>query len=234
MIRLGRTGRAGRLAVAHTRYSTTGATVPENSQPFVHRARRIALAHNGDLVNAAELRDRLGREGYAFGSTTDSEVILALLAGPGEDHGRAPGPAHNPAHGPAHGPENRHPAGTGPLVAAVTGPSVLRGGYAVVCAAGDRLMAFRDPHGLAPGGRGFAEGRAVVASETCTLDALGCSEQREVEPGELLILRHGRLAETTGVAEPAPRSFCVFQHLPDQAGLQDRRRQNPCDAGGVR
>ncbi|MFF3438259.1 amidophosphoribosyltransferase [Streptosporangium sp. NPDC002721] len=184
---------AGRVAVAHTRYSTTGATLLENSQPFVHEARRVALAHNGDLTNAADLRARLGREGYGFRSTSDSEVILALLA----DALDTPDPQ------------------TGdPIVAAVArAVRALRGAYSVVCAVGDLLVAFRDPHGLRPLVAGFAEGRAVVASETCTLDALGCPEQREVEPGELLILRDGRLIGAHRVAAPAPRSFCVFEHL---------------------
>lgn len=199
---------AGRLAVAHTRYSTTGATLLENSQPFVHEARRIALAHNGDLTNAAELRARLGREGYGFRSTSDSEVILALLAD-ALDAPDAPDTSGTP--------DTRD---ADPIVAAVArAVRVLRGAYSVVCAVGDRLVAFRDPHGLRPLVVGFAEGaegtgaRAVVASETCTLDALGCPEQREVEPGELLVLRDGRLVGTHRVAAPAPRSFCVFEHL---------------------
>ncbi|WP_329430738.1 amidophosphoribosyltransferase [Streptosporangium sp. NBC_01495] len=184
---------AGRLAVAHTRYSTTGATLLENSQPLVHEARRIALAHNGDLTNAADLRARLGREGYGFHSTSDSEVILALLANALDAPGTRDGD---------------------PIVAAVArAMRVLRGAYSVVCAVGDRLVAFRDPHGMRPLVAGFAEGRVVVASETCTLDALGCSGQREVEPGELLVLRDGRLAGEHRVADPAPRSFCVFEHL---------------------
>ncbi|MFI6454456.1 amidophosphoribosyltransferase [Streptosporangium amethystogenes] len=191
-------GRAGRVAVAHTRYSTTGATVPENSQPFVHEARRIALAHNGDLTNAAELRARLGREGYGFRSTSDSEIILALLT----DAGETPGPAGS------------HSVDTGPIVAGVARATrVLRGAYSVVCTVGDHLVAFRDPHGLRPLVAGFAEGRAVVASETCTLDTLGCTEQREVEPGEVLVLRDGRQIGAHRVTEPAPRSFCVFEHL---------------------
>ncbi|MEU0481563.1 amidophosphoribosyltransferase [Streptosporangium sp. NPDC006013] len=198
--------RAGRVAVAHTRYSTTGATVPENSQPFVHEARRIALAHNGDLVNAAELRARLGREGYGFRSTSDSEIILALLADAGETPGTALASAP--------GPEDRQPAAPGPIVAGVARATrVLRGAYSVVCAVGEYLVAFRDPHGLRPLVAGFTEGRAVVASETCTLDALGCTEQREVEPGEVLVLRDGRPIGAHRVAEPAPRSFCVFEHL---------------------
>ncbi|MEU8384626.1 amidophosphoribosyltransferase [Streptosporangium sp. NPDC048865] len=187
---------AGRLAVAHTRYSTTGATLLENSQPFVHEARRVALAHNGDLTNAAGLRARLGREGYGFRSTSDSEVILALLVEALE------------------APDAPGGRDADPVVAAVARAArALRGAYSVVCAVGDRLLAFRDPHGLRPLVAGFAEGRAVVASETCTLDALGCPEQREVEPGELLVLRDGRPAGTHRVAGPAPRSFCVFEHL---------------------
>ncbi|MGJ6966035.1 amidophosphoribosyltransferase [Streptosporangium sp. G11] len=202
---------AGRLAVAHTRYSTTGATLLENSQPFVHEARRIALAHNGDLTNAADLRARLGREGYGFRSTSDSEVILALLAGTAPALGSSSPSLSLPGSPDA---RNGGLSDAGPIVAAVArAMRVLRGAYSVVCAVGDRLVAFRDPHGMRPLVAGFAEGRAVVASETCTLDALGCSEQREVEPGELLILRDGRLTGTHRVADPAPRSFCVFEHL---------------------
>ncbi|MEU8207357.1 amidophosphoribosyltransferase [Streptosporangium sp. NPDC049046] len=198
---------AGRLAVAHTRYSTTGATLLENSQPFVHEARRIALAHNGDLTNAAELRARLGREGYAFRSTSDSEVILALLAGALNglnDLNAVDGPASQ---------DSDYPDSDPIVVAVARAMRVLRGAYSVVCAVGDRLVAFRDPHGIRPLVAGFAEGRAVVASETCTLDALGCSGQREVEPGELLVLRDGRPIGTYRVAAPAPRGFCVFEHL---------------------
>ncbi|MFI6513703.1 amidophosphoribosyltransferase [Streptosporangium sp. NPDC050855] len=199
---------AGGVAVAHTRYSTTGATLLENSQPFVHEAEHIALAHNGDLTNAAALRVLLGREGYAFRSTSDSEVILALLAGAGP---REDGIAAAEGTG---GVGTGAPGSSGRVVAAVTrAVRVLRGGYAVVCAAGDRLLAFRDPHGLRPLVAGFAPGRAAVASETCALDALGCSEQREVEPGELLILRDGRLEGAYRVSEPAPRASCVFEHL---------------------
>ncbi|MER5646516.1 amidophosphoribosyltransferase [Streptosporangium sp. NPDC002524] len=210
---------AGRLAVAHTRYSTTGATLLENSQPFVHEARRVALAHNGDLTNAAELRARLGREGYGFRSTSDSEVILALLADALDTPDFLDTPDSQAGDSRALDPQAPDcQAGdlhTGdPIVAAVArAVRVLGGAYSVVCAVGDRLVAFRDPHGLRPLVVGFAEGRAVVASETCTLDALGCPEQREVEPGELVILRDGRLAGTHRVAAPAPRSFCVFEHL---------------------
>ncbi|MFF5246465.1 amidophosphoribosyltransferase [Streptosporangium sp. NPDC000095] len=219
---------AGRLAVAHTRYSTTGATLLENSQPFVHEARRIALAHNGDLTNAAELRARLGREGYAFRSTSDSEVILALLAGAlnglnGPDGSDGPHGAAaqdrlnglndlNAVDGPA-SQDSDYPDSDPIVVAVARAMRVLRGAYSVVCAVGDRLVAFRDPHGIRPLVAGFAEGRAVVASETCTLDALGCSGQREVEPGELLVLRDGRPIGTYRVAAPAPRGFCVFEHL---------------------
>jgi len=222
---------AGRLAVAHTRYSTTGATLLENSQPFVHEARRVALAHNGDLTNAAELRARLGREGYGFRSTSDSEVILALLAdgldGPNglggpEDSDGSDAPNGPAAQGRPNGltamddpaPQDLGSAGSDPIVAAVArAMRALKGAYSVVCAVGDRLVAFRDPRGMRPLVAGFAEGRAVVASETCTLDALGCSGQREVEPGELLVLRDGRPIGTYRVAAPAPRSFCVFEHL---------------------
>ncbi|GAA2882235.1 amidophosphoribosyltransferase [Streptosporangium fragile] len=211
---------AGRLAVAHTRYSTTGATLPENSQPFVHEAHRIALAHNGDLTNAAGLRARLGRAGYGFRSTSDSEVILALLATAARPApvGRvpaAPDPrATDGVPGPADPAGYADPAGHDAVVAAVArAAGALRGAYSVVCSIGDLLLAFRDPHGFRPLVAGFAEGRAVVASETCALDALGCSGVREVEPGELLVFRAGRLTGTHRVAAPAPRSFCVFEHL---------------------
>ncbi|MGC5013558.1 amidophosphoribosyltransferase [Streptosporangium sp. DT93] len=198
----------GSVAVAHTRYSTTGATLLENSQPLVHEARRMALAHNGDLTNAAALRALLVRGGYGFRSTGDSEVILALLAGATTNADTGPDTETDTGPGTGAG------AGIGSIVAAVTrAVRVLRGGYAVVCAAGDRLLAFRDPHGLRPLVAGFAPGRAAAASETCALDALGCPEQREVEPGELLVLRDGRLEGAYRVAEPAPRASCVFEHL---------------------
>src|SRR5438552_13374611 len=136
-------GLRGQLAVGHTRYSTTGSSQWSNAQPLVHhgRARTIALGHNGNLVNAAELRS----EWPALGSTTDSEVIAALLA-----------------------------ADEAPLEQAAVGTMErLDGAYSVVALSESTLMAFRDPHGFRPLSLGRIGEDWVVASETCALDLVG-------------------------------------------------------------
>ena len=141
-------GLRGELAIGHTRYSTTGSTQWANAQPLVHhgRARTVALGHNGNLTNAAELRDELRERGRrASHSTSDTEVIAALIA-------------NDPA----------------PLEEAVAhAMAQLDGAFSVVALAEGRLVAFRDPHGFRPLCLGRLGDDWVVASETCALDLVG-------------------------------------------------------------
>src|SRR5262249_23129995 len=158
-------GLKGQAAIAHTRYSTTGSTQWANAQPLLRHgaARTVALGHNGNLTNAAELRAELARGGTTLGSTSDSEVIAALLAG-------------DPA----------------PLEDAVASAMHrLEGAYSVVALSEGTLAAFRDPFGFRPLVLGRLAGEWVVASETCALDLVGATFEREVAPGELVLVDHG-------------------------------------------
>jgi len=150
-------GLVGDVAIGHTRYSTTGSSHWSNAQPLVQhgRVRTVALAHNGNVTNAAELRDELALDGVRMASTADTEVIAALLA--------------------------RDPA---PLEQAIRNTvEQLEGAFSVVGVAGGVLFAFRDPHGFRPLVLGDVDGDPAVASETCALDLVGARREREIAPG---------------------------------------------------
>jgi amidophosphoribosyltransferase len=171
----------GDVAIGHTRYSTTGGSQWANAQPLVHhgKSRTVALCHNGNLVNAAELRS----EWPALGSTTDSEVIAALLAAYDE-----------------------------PLEqAAVHTMERLQGAYSVVVISEGTLLAFRDPHGFRPLALGRMGDDWVVASETCALDLVAAEFVREVAPGELIVVDADGLRSTQAVPGAADGAFCVFE-----------------------
>jgi amidophosphoribosyltransferase len=178
-------GLEGEAAIGHTRYSTTGGARWGNAQPLVHhgRARTIALGHNGNLTNTAELREELHVEGTPLGSSSDSEVIAALVAA-------------NPA----------------PLEQAVAeAMQRLQGAYSVVALSEGRLVAFRDPRGFRPLSIGRIEGGWAVASETCALDLVGAEHERELEPGELVVL-DGAGPHAERAVEPEPEgAFCIFE-----------------------
>ncbi len=174
----------GRLAIGHTRYSTTGSALWANAQPLVQhgRARTVALGHNGNLVNASELREQLDAEGVRLSSSSDSELIAALIA-------------NEP----------------GPLTEAVAGAMRrLEGAYSATALADGKLLAFRDPHGFRPLVLGRLEQGWVVVSETCALDLLGAELEREVAPGELLVIDESGVHSEQAV-EPARGSLCIFE-----------------------
>src|SRR5580700_3633396 len=171
---------AGELAIGHVRYSTTGSNAWENSQP-VQRSegtngsrREVALAHNGNLINAVELHDELLERGVTFNSTSDSEIIAALIA--------------------------THPAELVEDAIADVLPR-LRGAFSTVVMTKDRVVAFRDSHGLRPLALGVLEPgihdpdgvpRYCVASESCAFDIIAAKLLRDVEPGEMVTLgEHG-------------------------------------------
>jgi amidophosphoribosyltransferase len=155
-------GLHGELAIGHTRYSTTGSSQWWNAQPLVQHgsARTVALGHNGNLTNAAELREELAADGHRLATTADTEVIAALIA-------------NDPA----------------PLEQSV--PNAMRrldGAFSVLALSEGKLIAFRDPRGMRPLSLGRLDGDWVVASETCALDLVGADVEREVLPGELLLI----------------------------------------------
>ena len=171
---------AGRAAIGHVRYSTTGASTLENAQPILSRfrGRFLAVAHNGNLVNAAALREELEAGGAIFQTTTDTEVVAHLAA--------------------RHG---------GPMEQAVAHALTrIAGGWALVFLHPGGVLAGRDPFGIRPLCLGFIPPSTwVAASETCALDALGAQVVREVEPGELVRLGPEGIQTVARVTAPAMR-----------------------------
>src|SRR6478672_10481343 len=176
----------GELALGHVRYSTTGSSAWENAQPVYRSDRReIALAHNGNLTNAVELHAELREQDVAFRSTSDSEIIAALLS--------------------------THPAERIEDAVADVLPR-LRGAFSTVVMTPEKLVAFRDPHGLRPLALGQVGERYCVASESCAFDIIGGKLLREIEPGELVSIGE-RGIESREVVKGARRAFCVFEHI---------------------
>jgi amidophosphoribosyltransferase len=178
-------GLQGDIAIGHTRYSTTGSTQWANAQPLVHhgRVRTVALGHNGNLTNAEELRSQLDDEGVHVVSSSDSELIAALIA-------------HDPA----------------PLPEAVGNTLArLEGATTVVALTEGKLLGFRDPHGFRPLALGRLGDDWVLASESCALDLVGAELVREVRPGELVSIDGG--LESHQVVEPARPALCLFEFI---------------------
>src|SRR3954466_10297879 len=176
----------GSAAIGHVRYSTTGSSAWENAQPIYRQGHHdVALAHNGNLINAVDLHAELRDQGVTFQSTSDSEIIAAMLA--------------------------NHPAPTIQEAIADVVPR-LEGAFSTVVLTNDGVFAFRDPAGLRPLALGRIGERYVVASETCALDIVGAEHLREVLPGEMIGLGE-RGIETKIVANGQRPAFCVFEHI---------------------
>jgi amidophosphoribosyltransferase len=176
----------GEVAIGHTRYSTTGGVRWSNAQPLVVHgpARTVALAHNGNLVDLGPLRDELLAEGVTLASSSDTEVIGALLA--------------------------RDPA---PLPVAVGNTmGRLAGAYSVVAIAEGSLVAFRDPLGIRPLALGRIGDDWVVASETCALDLVGAQFVRDVEPGEVVWVDEDGCHQSQAVPR-GRKASCIFEHV---------------------
>ena len=176
----------GEMALGHVRYSTTGSSAWENAQPVWRSDRRqIALAHNGNLINAVELHAELRERGVQFRGTSDSEIIAALLS--------------------------THEADRIEDALADVVPR-LEGAFSTVVMTKDAVVAFRDPSGLRPLALGMIGDDYCVASESCAFDIIGAELLREVLPGELVSLS-ARGLEVEQVVEPGRPAFCVFEHI---------------------
>ena len=179
----------GNMAIGHTRYSTTGSSQACNAQPFlvngVHG--ELALGHNGNVVNAAELRQELEENwGCNFSSSTDSEVVAYLLA-------NAPGKTW----------EDRISHCM----------RALKGAFSVVAMTRDTVMGIRDPLGVRPLCVGKLNGGWIVASESCALDHLGATFLREVEPGETVLIDKNGMRSFVWSGIDGRRASCVFEHI---------------------
>jgi amidophosphoribosyltransferase len=177
----------GHLAIGHNRYSTTGSDNIVNAQPFVAECRDgyIAVAHNGNLTNTAQLRSSMQETGAIFQTSTDSEIILHLIA---------------------RSPERQI---TNRVADAL---KQIKGAYSLVFATENKLLVARDPHGFRPLCLGQLGDAWVVASESCALDIISARYIRDIEPGELLLIDENGLRTYT-FAEVERKAFCIFEYI---------------------
>jgi amidophosphoribosyltransferase len=175
----------GTRAIGHTRYSTTGTSTIKNAQPFVVDCVRgqMAIAHNGNLINADVLRDELERKGSIFQTTADSEIILHLLAQPLDNGSSALAPLRR-----------------------------IQGAFSLLIMTERELIAVRDPFGWRPLSLGKLKDAYVLASETCAFDLIHAEFIREVAPGEVLIIDENGLRSEFPF-EPKQPAFCMFEYV---------------------
>ncbi len=178
----------GAIAIGHTRYSTTGSSHLRNAQPLTVDCARgqIAIAHNGNLTNAAQLREELEAKGSIFQTTVDSEIILHLLAQPS-----ANGKANN-------------------LVQTL---HRIEGAYSLVIMTENELIGVRDPHGFRPLCLGRVDGAWVLASETCALDLIHATYVRDIEAGEVVVINKDGVGSVQAFPQHERRAFCIFEYI---------------------
>ncbi|MDP7051425.1 MAG: amidophosphoribosyltransferase [Verrucomicrobiota bacterium] len=177
----------GKMAVGHTRYSTTGSSNIGNAQPLTVDCAKgqIAIAHNGNLTNAAALREELEERGSIFQTTVDSEIILHWLAQPSNNG------EHN-------------------LISTIR---KVEGAYSLVIMTENELIGVRDAHGFRPLCIGKVDGAYVLSSETCALDLIQAEFVRDVEPGEIVIIDENGLRSIQAFPEQERRALCIFEYV---------------------
>lgn len=178
----------GYMGIGHNRYATTGrATRLRNVQPILvdYKGGKISIAHNGNFSNAAELRERMEQAGSIFQTTTDSEIVLHLIA-------RSLAPTL---------PEK-----------VLDALGHIKGAITCLIMNESQIIGYRDPRGFRPLALGDIDGMHVLASESCAFDLLGAAFVREIEPGEMVILSKEGV-ESRKLGGGLPRSFCMFEHI---------------------
>lgn len=177
----------GNIAIGHVRHSVKGGNLPQNTQPLVTKYKKgnMALAHNGALINAADIRRDLEEKGAIFQTTTDSEVMANIIA---------------------------RSSDAGLESALKTMMGTIKGAYALAIMTEDKLIGIRDPHGIRPLALGRLKDSYVIASETCAFDVIGAEYIRDVRPGEIIIINKEGL---TSIQTPVPlqSSFCIFEFI---------------------
>ncbi|MBO4347179.1 MAG: amidophosphoribosyltransferase [Lachnospiraceae bacterium] len=181
----------GCMAVAHTRYGTTGASLRSNCQPIEvnHQKGRMALAHNGNLSNAFALRNTLELSGAIFHTTSDTEIIAYIIT--------------------------RERLLTGSIEDALSQAMYsLDGAYSLILMSPQKLICARDPHGFRPLCFGKTEdGQYVIASESCALKAVGAEFIRDVEPGEIIIFSKSGIESKKEHCKQKPKKLCIFEYI---------------------
>jgi amidophosphoribosyltransferase len=177
----------GYMAIGHNRYSTAGSSVLKNVQPIVANFAlgTLAIAHNGNLVSAIDLRTSLEEEGAIFQSSSDSEVVVHLIA---------------------------HSKGNEFYERVAYAISQINGSFSLLILREKELIAIRDPYGVRPLSLGMKDGAYVIASETCAFDLIGATYIRDIEPGEVLIINEQGL-ESLKIFNSQRKAFCVFEFI---------------------
>ncbi|HHY04953.1 MAG TPA: amidophosphoribosyltransferase [Thermoanaerobacterales bacterium] len=180
-------GLCGKIAIGHVRYSTSGSSTLINAQPLVVKYKKgsLAVAHNGNLINAAEVKQELEEQGAVFQTTVDSEVIAFLIAREqSEDISKA----------------------------AIECAKKIKGSYAIVMMTENELVGMRDPKGIRPLSIGKLNGSYVIASESCAFDTIGAEFIRDVEPGEIVIVNEDGL-KSFKFNDDNISSLCIFEFV---------------------
>jgi amidophosphoribosyltransferase len=177
----------GNFAIGHNRYSTSGANLLKNTQPIVAEINKgqIAIAHNGNIVNACDIRDKLVNEGSIFTSTSDSEIIIHLIA---------------------------NSKRSSIVDAIIDSLKLLKGGYSLIFMTEKSMVGVRDPFGIRPLLLGKIRTGYVLVSETCALDLIEAEFIREVEPGEMVIIGEHGINSLKPFEECVPRP-CIFEYI---------------------
>lgn len=177
----------GYIAIGHNRYSTAGSSVLKNVQPIVANFAlgSLAIAHNGNLTNAVELRRELEEEGAIFQSTSDSEVIVHLIA---------------------------HAKGEDPHERIIQALAKVSGAFSLLILREKELIAVRDPFGIRPLCMGQVDGAYIIASETCALDLIGASYIRDIEPGEMVVINDNGIRSIKALTS-IKRAYCIFEFI---------------------
>jgi len=177
------------MGIGHVRYSTTGEAKKENAQPMVvrHKKGNLAVVHNGNLINAGELRAEIEEEGHIFTTTTDTEVICHVIV--------------------------QERMKTKSIEEAIENTiKRLKGSYALVIMTSKKMIAVRDPQGFKPLCMGRTENEIVFASESCALDITGAEFERDIKPGEIVVVTDNEV-ESIQTDKKTPKGLCVFEYI---------------------
>ena len=181
----------GNLGIGHVRYSTTGESVKENAQPLAlnYISGTLAVAHNGNLINTKELREKLQKNGAIFHTTIDSEVIAYYIA--------------------------RERVRTESVEDAILRTmKIIKGAYSLIVASPKKLIGVRDPHGFKPLCLGKKDNSYILASETCALDTIGATFIRDIEPGEIITITKDNVSSIkNNCISETKRGRCIFEYI---------------------